>query len=715
MTADTRNMQGNREKLWDFWIDRGGTFTDVIARRPDGTLAAHKLLSENPEAYRDAAVQGIRDLMGLSARRADPAARIGAVKMGTTIATNALLERKGERTALVTTAGFRDALRIGYQARPKIFARHIVKPDILYERVIEVAERVRADGTVERVPDLAAVRGRTRRAQARRHRRRRHRVHACLPLSGARATGRRARARDRICAGVGQPRGLAADQAGRPRRHDGGGCLSVADSAGLCSAGNGGIGGERGTDAPHVHDVIRRPDRRRAEAELLRRGRGSRALRTVTTVVESTVPWAFLGVMASTQGAAYALGSWVPPLLFSGLIISSTARLRPVDPLIIGVSSGLVFPFLYFLWLRPALPPELATLPLFQPQMQISRGVSLALAGVLAWMIAGALRSAIGKAESTVRERELFGKYRLLKHLASGGMGTVFEALYCPEGGFERTVAVKRIHPHLASEARFITFFRNEAELSARLVHPNIVQVLDFGSVDGTYFLAMELVSGLTLQAFMKRAWAAKLALPPRLVAHLGHEILAGLAYSHTAARAADGSLLRVIHRDICPANLLISRNGEVKISDFGVARALRQTGSDQTRTVAGHSGYMAPEQARALPFDERCDLFSVGVILWELVCGKPLFHRGSEGPTLLAVMSADVPRPTGAARRHPPWLGRLHRARPGPRSRRALPLGDRDVDSARRARRCTQRVFHRRAGGARRPRPHPARSEPER
>ena len=386
-----------------------------------------------------------------------------------------------------------------------------------------------------------------------------------------------------------------------------------------------------------------------AEAELLRRGRGSRSLRTVTTVVESTVPWAFLGVLASTQGAAYALGSWVPPLLFSGLIISSTVRLRPVDPLIIGVSSGLVFPVLYFLWLRPALPPELAILPLFQPQMQISRGVSLGLAGVLAWMIAGALRSAIGKAESTVRERELFGKYRLLKHLASGGMGTVFEALYCPEGGFERTVAVKRIHPHLASEDRFITFFRNEAELSARLVHPNIVQVLDFGSVEGTYFLAMELVSGLTLQAFMKRAWAAKLALPPRLVAHLGHEILAGLAYSHTAARAADGSLLRVIHRDICPANLLISRNGEVKISDFGVARALRQTGSDQTRTVAGHSGYMAPEQARALPFDERCDLFSLGVILWELVCGKPLFHRGSDGPTLLAVMSADVPRPTSS------------------------------------------------------------------
>jgi 5-oxoprolinase (ATP-hydrolysing) len=151
---------------WDFWIDRGGTFTDVVGRRPDGTLVAHKLLSENPEAYRDAAVQGIRDLLGLKPGEPIPAGRIGAVKMGTTVATNALLERKGERTLLVTTRGFRDALKIGYQARPKIFAREIVKPDMLYERVVEVDERVRADGPVEAAPDLVAVRGELARAHA---------------------------------------------------------------------------------------------------------------------------------------------------------------------------------------------------------------------------------------------------------------------------------------------------------------------------------------------------------------------------------------------------------------------------------------------------------------------------------------------------------------------------------------------------------------------
>src|SRR5579883_2261609 len=151
---------------WEFWIDRGGTFTDVIGRRPDGTLVTHKLLSDNPEAYRDAAVHGIRQLLDIAPGTRVPREQIGAVKMGTTVATNALLERKGERTLLVITEGFRDALRIGYQARPKIFARHIVKPDMLYERVVEVDERVRADGTVERPLEVEALRDELVRAKA---------------------------------------------------------------------------------------------------------------------------------------------------------------------------------------------------------------------------------------------------------------------------------------------------------------------------------------------------------------------------------------------------------------------------------------------------------------------------------------------------------------------------------------------------------------------
>ncbi len=166
MPAAPQSLSHKSSQSWEFWIDRGGTFTDVIGRRPDGGLVTHKLLSENPEAYRDAAVHGIRHLLGLKPGDTIPSDRIAAVKMGTTVATNALLERKGDRTLLLITKGFRDALRIGYQARPKIFAKHIIKPDMLYERVAEVDERVRADGTVERALDLDAVRAELERAKA---------------------------------------------------------------------------------------------------------------------------------------------------------------------------------------------------------------------------------------------------------------------------------------------------------------------------------------------------------------------------------------------------------------------------------------------------------------------------------------------------------------------------------------------------------------------
>ncbi|MFD2686298.1 hydantoinase B/oxoprolinase family protein [Streptomyces phyllanthi] len=143
---------------WQFWVDRGGTFTDVVARRPDGRLLTHKLLSDNPARYADAAVEGVRVLLDSSP---DPveAATVEAVRMGTTVATNALLERKGERTLLVVTRGFRDALRIAYQNRPRIFARRIDLPELLYERVVEVDERLAADGTVLRAPDLEALAG----------------------------------------------------------------------------------------------------------------------------------------------------------------------------------------------------------------------------------------------------------------------------------------------------------------------------------------------------------------------------------------------------------------------------------------------------------------------------------------------------------------------------------------------------------------------------
>ncbi len=142
---------------WQFWIDRGGTFTDLIARKPDGGLIGHKLLSENPDHYEDAAIQGIRDLMQIESDKPIPSGNIEVVRMGTTVATNALLERKGARVLLAVTRGFRDALRIGDQSRPHIFARQIILPEMLYERVIEIDERISAEGEVLRTIDLESL------------------------------------------------------------------------------------------------------------------------------------------------------------------------------------------------------------------------------------------------------------------------------------------------------------------------------------------------------------------------------------------------------------------------------------------------------------------------------------------------------------------------------------------------------------------------------
>ncbi|MEM1160266.1 MAG: hydantoinase/oxoprolinase family protein, partial [Pseudomonadota bacterium] len=152
--------------MWQFWVDRGGTFTDIVGRRPDGSITTHKLLSENPEQYRDAAVQGIRDLLGLEKGAAIPPGTIEAVKMGTTVATNALLERKGDRTLLLITEGFGDLLRIGYQVRPRLFDLHIKLPELLYERVAEVPERLDAVGHVITPLDEDAARAALKSARA---------------------------------------------------------------------------------------------------------------------------------------------------------------------------------------------------------------------------------------------------------------------------------------------------------------------------------------------------------------------------------------------------------------------------------------------------------------------------------------------------------------------------------------------------------------------
>ncbi|MGN6669109.1 MAG: hydantoinase/oxoprolinase N-terminal domain-containing protein, partial [Trinickia sp.] len=163
MKNDFTEITSDSER-WQFWIDRGGTFTDIVARRPDGLLVTHKVLSENPERYRDSAVQGIRELLGVPNGSPIPARLIECVRMGTTVATNALLERKGERTVLAITKGFADALRIAYQNRPKLFVRHIELPTLLYERVVEIDERIGARGEAVRALDESSARSALQRA-----------------------------------------------------------------------------------------------------------------------------------------------------------------------------------------------------------------------------------------------------------------------------------------------------------------------------------------------------------------------------------------------------------------------------------------------------------------------------------------------------------------------------------------------------------------------
>ena len=186
-------MQDNISKpggdRWQFWIDRGGTFTDIVAKKPDGSLITHKLLSENPEQYRDAAVAGIRHLLGLKAGEPVSADVVDCVKMGTTVATNALLERKGEPTLLVTTRGFRDALRIAYQNRPRLFDRHIVLPELLYSAVVEAHERVGAQGEMLQALDEVLLKKRACGAIPARAAQCFYRIHARLPVYRSRKGG----------------------------------------------------------------------------------------------------------------------------------------------------------------------------------------------------------------------------------------------------------------------------------------------------------------------------------------------------------------------------------------------------------------------------------------------------------------------------------------------------------------------------------------------
>jgi serine/threonine-protein kinase len=386
---------------------------------------------------------------------------------------------------------------------------------------------------------------------------------------------------------------------------------------------------------------------------LLTRNVAVRAVMATNLFLEASLPAVAVVVLSQTQGAAYALGSWVPPILFACIIFLSVLRLQPVLAAGLGFFTAAEYLAIYFLLLRDAPLRGYLDGALYRPAMQFSRALTLVLLGIMGALASSTLRRAIGnaahKARSKERARELFGKYRIGKLIASGGMGSVYEAVYCPEGGFERKVAVKRVHPHLAGDEGFVNSFREEAELGARLAHPNIVTVFDFGREGDTYFFAMEYVDGMDLSRLRKRCAAAHVAIPSRLVALIGHEIAEGLAFAHETALDAEGKPLRVVHRDLNPANVLLSRTGQVKISDFGVAKALHDATAHETKRLVGKIAYLAPELARGDAFDARVDVYSLGLVMWELLCLRQAFKRDSDAATLNAVTSAAIPPPSFA------------------------------------------------------------------
>lgn len=223
---------------------------------------------------------------------------------------------------------------------------------------------------------------------------------------------------------------------------------------------------------------------------------------------------------------------------------------------------------------------------------------------------------------------ESFGHYKLLARVASGGMGEVFKAKLCREGGFEKVLAVKRLLPGLCSKPDFAARFTKEARLSARLNHANIVHIYDFGQLNDSLFLAMEYVAGMDLGRLLAELRDAREALAPRLALHIAAEVCRGLDYAHRLRDEQDQPL-KLVHRDVSPSNILLSFESEIKLSDFGLARAQNDGKSEEY--LAGKFAYMAPEQISGETIDRRSDLYSLGLVLDEMLRGQAAFGQCGE------------------------------------------------------------------------------------
>jgi len=239
-----------------------------------------------------------------------------------------------------------------------------------------------------------------------------------------------------------------------------------------------------------------------------------------------------------------------------------------------------------------------------------------------------------------------FGRYELTQRLAMGGMAEIFCARQTGAHGFEKMLVIKRILPHLANDPEFVSMFIDEAKLQGALQHPKIVQVYEFGQVDGVYFIALEWIDGLDALGLLRACAHRRQRLPVRLAVHIAAEVLDALDYAHER-RGSDGSPLGVVHRDVSPSNIFISRRGDVKLGDFGIAHAAndQRTSKTQAGTLKGKYGYMAPEQVVGGEIDGRTDQFAVGIVLAEMLMGRRLFTAANDLDVLLMVRDARLDR----------------------------------------------------------------------
>ena len=246
-----------------------------------------------------------------------------------------------------------------------------------------------------------------------------------------------------------------------------------------------------------------------------------------------------------------------------------------------------------------------------------------------------------GKPISVSQDGSIIGPYRLKDKIAQGGMAELYTADYVREDGFKRKVAIKKVLPHLAENQDFIKMFIREARLAALLQHPNIVQIFDFGKIHNTYFIAMEYIEGMNLGQVMAKL---QTALPIDMAMFIIMKISLGLNYSHTKKDDDSGQELGIVHRDISPQNILISNQGEVKISDFGISKATTEPSLTQAGVIKGKLSYLAPEQALGNEVDKQVDIYALGLVLYEILSGERLYQFDSDIQAIRTIPKMVIP-----------------------------------------------------------------------